>query len=49
MLDAGAIQTNFHLPAKIFVVNPVLASIAKSTMSVFVKIAERQLFMKDYA
>jgi len=31
-------KTNFHLPAKIFVVNPVLASIAKSTMSVFVKL-----------
>jgi hypothetical protein len=38
MLDAGAIETIFHLPAKIFVVNLMLASMAKSTMSAFVKL-----------
>lgn len=38
MLDASAIETIFHLPAQIFVVNLILASMAKSTTSVFVKL-----------
>jgi len=37
MPDAGAIEAFFHLPAKIFVVNLVVASTTTSTACAFVK------------